>query len=111
MWIALGTIGLAHADLLPVSWQGLLIAFHRAEIANGRVAPGRVAEAFVIIEQISPGIVPCAAGDAVAGQALITSAPSGCPLRDQWRAAAVIDAWASEHSAWLRVCYTGDLNG
>ena len=52
-------------ELLPVWWtpplsrHGDPLEFHRADIANGRVAPGRVVEAFDIIEHVGPGLVSC----------------------------------------------------
>ena len=62
----IGAYGFARGDeLLPVSRTPPLshcgdpFEFHRADIANGRVAPGRVVEAFDIIEHISPGLVSC----------------------------------------------------
>jgi len=53
------------SELLPVSRTpglsrcGDPLEFHRAEIANGRVAPGWVVEAFDIIEHVGAGIVSC----------------------------------------------------
>ena len=61
-------------ELLPVWWTPPLsrcgdpLEIHRADIANGRVAPGRVVEAFDIVEHICPSLVSCPvdlAGDAL----------------------------------------------
>ena len=51
---------MAGSELLPVSWtpplshRGDPLEFHRADIANGRVAPVRVVEPFDIVEHIGP---------------------------------------------------------
>jgi hypothetical protein len=56
---------IAGIELLPVWWtpslsrRGDPLEFHRADIANGRVAPGRVVDAFDIVEHISPGQMSC----------------------------------------------------
>ena len=41
----------------PLSHRGDPLEFHRADIANGRVAPGRVVEPFDIIEHVGPSMV------------------------------------------------------
>ena len=73
--------GIPNVELLPVWWTRCLarggdpLEFHRAVVADGRVAPLRIVEAFYVIEHFGAGLVAAALSQTLPARLMLHATP------------------------------------